>query len=256
MNNTFNIKRFGRLLIKQLTEHYKTYLMGVAVLTGVMLVGGSFFLFLTPAVLDLSAQVVLFGSIYFLAGTIFTSTVFADLSDKKKSISYLTLPASHFEKFFTGWLISMVLFSLVYLVSFYSILMILLHVKHWPGQRTEVLNVFVDPMPVVFIVYAMLHGFSIWGAIFFERLHFIKTAFCFFIGIIALSVVNTSFIEMLLGREVRTATPFGGISFIEGHKYVAVASVRQTDPLVGYVFIAIAIVFWTAAYCRLKEKQV
>jgi hypothetical protein len=71
-----------------------------------------------------------------------------------------------------------------------------------------------------------------------------------------LSVINTSFIEMLLGREVRTATPFGGISFIEGHRYVGIASVRQTDPLVACVFVTIAVVFWVAGYYRLKEKQV
>lgn len=180
MNDIFNPKRFARLFIKELTEHYKTYLMGLAVLNGVMLVGGSFFLFLTPAVLDLSAQVVLFGSIYFLAGSIFTSTVFADVSDKKKAIGYLTLPASHFEKFFVSWLISLLLFSVLFVASFYSILMILLHIKKLPGQRTEVLSLFAEPMPILFLFYAMLHSFSFWGAVFFNKLHFIKTAFVFF----------------------------------------------------------------------------
>jgi len=256
MNNIFNSKRFGRLFIKQLAEHYKTYLMGMAVLTGVMLVGGSFFIYLTPVVLDLGSQVVLFVTIYFLAGTIFTSTIFADVSDKKKAIGYLTLPASHFEKFFVGWLVSFLLFSLVYIACFYGILMILLHLKHWPGQRIEVLNVFTEPVPIMFIAYAMLHGLSIWGAVFFEKLHFIKTAFCFFIAIVALSLVNTSFIEALIGREIRTASPFSSISFYENNRYIGVASVRQTDPLLGYVLIGVAIIFWAAAYYRLKEKQV
>jgi len=256
MNEIFNPKRFARLFIKELSGHYKTYLMGMAVLNGVMLVGGSFFLFLTPAVLDLSAQVVLFGSIYFLAGSIFTSTVFADASDKKKAIGYLTLPASHFEKFFVAWLISLVLFSIVFVASFYSVLTLLLHIKKWPGQRTEVLNLFAQPMPLLFLSYAMLHGFSLWGAVFFNKLHFIKTAFIFFITIVLLSIINTSFVEALIGREIRTATPFATISFYEKHRYVWVDVVRQTDPLVIGVFIVVAIIFWAAAYYRLKEKQV
>jgi len=256
MNDIFNTKRFGLLFIKQLSEHYKTYLMGLAVLTGVMLVGGSFFVYLTPVVLDLGTQVVLFGTIYFLAGTIFTSTIFADVSDKKKAISYLTLPASHFEKFLVGWVVSFLLFSLVYIACFYGILMILLHLKQWPGQRTEVLNLFIEPASITFIAFAMLHSFSIWGAVFFEKLHFIKTAFCFFIAVVALSLANTSFIEALIGREVRTATPFSSISFFENNRYVGVDSARQTDPLLGWVLIAVAIIFWVAAYYRLKEKQV
>ena len=42
MNNTFNIGRFGRLLAKHTIEHYKSYLMSVLVLLGVMLLGGVF----------------------------------------------------------------------------------------------------------------------------------------------------------------------------------------------------------------------
>ena len=60
MNNIFNTKRFGRLFIKQLAEHYKTYLMALSVLVGVMLVGGSFFVYIIPAPLDISTQVILF----------------------------------------------------------------------------------------------------------------------------------------------------------------------------------------------------
>jgi hypothetical protein len=140
--------------------------------------------------------------------------------------------------------------------SFYSVLTLLLHIKKWPGQRTEVLNLFAQPMPLLFLSYAMLHGFSLWGAVFFNKLHFIKTAFIFFITIVLLSIINTSFVEALIGREIRTATPFATISFYEKHRYVWVDVVRQTDPLVIGVFIVVAIIFWAAAYYRLKEKQV
>ncbi|MEO6633950.1 MAG: hypothetical protein ABIN13_19555, partial [Mucilaginibacter sp.] len=80
--------------------------------------------------------------------------------------------------------------------------------------------------------------------------------FCFFIAIIALAIVNTTFIEALIGREIRTASPFSSVSFFENNRYVSVDSVGRTDPLLGFVLIAVAIIFWAAAYYRLKEKQV
>ncbi|SHL99346.1 hypothetical protein [Mucilaginibacter sp. OK098] len=256
MNNIFNAKRFSLLFIKQLTEHYKTYLMSLTVLLGVMLVGGSFLVYLISAPIDSSMQTLLFSTIYFLAGTIFTSIIFADLSDKKKAIGYLTLPASHFEKFIIGWLFSYVIFSLIYTGSFYLILMLLLSLKHWPNQHIEVFNVFAEPMTFLFIVFTLLHSIAMWGAVFFEKLHFIKTAFCFFIGIVVLTLINTWFIETLIGREVRAATPFSNIMFFENNRNITVAGIRQSDVLVVYVIVFASIILWAAAYYRLKEKQV
>src|SRR3569833_2134956 len=37
MNNFFSLRRFGLLFIKHSAEHYRTYLMAIAVLTGVAL---------------------------------------------------------------------------------------------------------------------------------------------------------------------------------------------------------------------------
>ncbi|MDB5090569.1 MAG: hypothetical protein JWR09_4563 [Mucilaginibacter sp.] len=256
MNNTFNAKRFGLLFIKQLTEHYKTYLMGLAVLIGVMLVGGGFLVYLMPEPINLGTQTVLFVCIYFLAGTIFTSTIFADVSDRKKAIAYLTLPASNFEKFIVGWVFSYVIFSLVYTGSFYLILMLLLNLKHWPNQHVEVFNVFVEPAPMLFVVFSFLHGVALWGAIFFEKLHFIKTAFCFFISIIVLTLINTSFIEALINHEIRPATPFSNIELIDNNRNVAITGMRENDTLVVCILFIVALIFWTAAYYRLKEKQV
>lgn len=256
MNNIFNAKRFSLLFIKQLTEHYKTYLMSLTVLLGVMLVGGSFLVYLIPAPIDLGMQTVLFSTIYFLAGTIFTSIIFADLSDRKKAVGYLTLPASHFEKFIIGWLFSYVIFSLIYIGCFYLILMLLLNLKHWPNQHTEVFNVFAGPMTFLFVVFTLLHSIAMWGAVFFEKLHFIKTAFCFFISLVVLTLMNTWFIETLIGREVRTATPYSNIMFFENNRNVGVAGLRQNDVLVVYIIIFIAMILWAATYYRLKEKQV
>ena len=90
MNKIFNPVRFGKLFVKHTTEHYKGYLMALGVLIGVMVLGGSFLVYMNDAPLSRAAQSVLFLGILLLAGTIYTSTIFADLGEKKKAIAYLT----------------------------------------------------------------------------------------------------------------------------------------------------------------------
>src|ERR1022692_150129 len=104
MNNTFNIRRFRRLFVKHTVEHYKSYLMSLTVLMGVMILGGSFLIYMIEAPIDKGFQSAIFAMILLLAGTIFTSTIFADLGDTKKAVASLTLPASHFEKYLVAWL--------------------------------------------------------------------------------------------------------------------------------------------------------
>src|ERR1700753_3363335 len=98
MNNIFSISRFWRLFIKHSAEHYRTYLMSISVLGGVMLLGGAFIIYMIPGPLDAGFQSVLFVSLMLISGTIFTSTIFSDAGDKRKAIPILTLPASQFEK--------------------------------------------------------------------------------------------------------------------------------------------------------------
>ena len=96
MKKTFSMNRFGRLFKKHTNEHYRNYLMSLAVLVGVMILGGSFLVYMVDVQLDKNLQTFLFFTILLLAGTIFTSSVFADLGDRRKAIVWLTLSASHF----------------------------------------------------------------------------------------------------------------------------------------------------------------
>ncbi len=106
MNKTFSIHRFTRLFKKHTKEHFRNYLMSVAVLVGVMMLGGSFLVYMADVQLDKSLQTFFFFSIMLLAGTIFTSNAFADLGERKKAITWLVLPASHFEKYMVAWVYS------------------------------------------------------------------------------------------------------------------------------------------------------
>jgi hypothetical protein len=257
MNNIFDINRFGRVFIKHTIEHYQSYLMSVLVLLGVMLLGGSFIVYMLDAPMEIGMQTALFTSILFLAGTIFTSTVFADLGDRKKAIVWLTLPASHFEKFLVLWLYSFFFLIVIYTSCFYFVLLFLTSIKHFPNSHPEIFDSFYRGGGLqVFLLYAFLHSIAFYGAICFEKLHFIKTAFIFFIGIALLIIVNHLIQYGMFGKGTMMDVPFGGARFIENNQEreinIMVGRQQHMLTLIG----VLAGIFWVAAYYRLKEKQV
>jgi hypothetical protein len=257
MNKTFNAKRFGRLFIKHSTEHYKSYGMSLFALVGVMLLGGSFLVYMTGARMDINNQWVLFTMILLLAGTIFTSTIFADLGDKKKAIPWLMLPASHFEKFLVAWIYSFVVFIITYTLSFYLVALFVLSIKPLDGSPPEMFNISSNHALQIYMVYAFLHGVAICGAIYFEKLHFIKTAFIFFISLGILILMNKMLLGTMLGRNVEAASPFSNLRFAEnGQVHDIMLSSNQQGINSNYLVMVLAVIFWVAAYFRLKEKQV
>jgi hypothetical protein len=256
MNKTFSINRFGRLFKKHSKEHYRNYLMSVTVLVGVMLLGGSFLVYMTDIQLDKNIQSFFFLSIMLLAGTIFTSTVFADLGERKKAIAWLVLPASHFEKYLVAWIYSFLLFIIVYTLIFYVALFTALNIQHAHTQRLAILNIFEKQILQMFLVYAFLHAIAFFGAVYFEKLHFIKTAFTFFIIIAGLIIINKGLLTALLGRTVDASPPFGNLRFGDTGQTVDIKIGSQDAPYLLYLLIILTFILWVAAYFRLKEKQV
>jgi len=256
MNNIFNLTRFCRLFVKHTVEHYKSYLMSLAVLIGVMILGGSFLVYMIEAPIDRGFQTAIFSMILFLAGTIFTSTVFAGYGDKKKAISLLTLPASHFEKYLVAWLYSFLIFSIVYSVCFYLVVLLAINVKHFPGHPSEIINILRWPVCGMFVLYAFLHSVAFLGAIFFEKLHFIKTAFLFFISLMLLIIANKILLGTLIGEKMDTPVPFGYVRLRLNGQAAEIGLTSFQDNWLILIISVLALIFWVAAYYRLKEKQV
>lgn len=257
MNKIFNPVRFGKLFIKHTTEHYKGYLMALGVLIGVMVLGGSFLVYMVGAPLDPTTQSILFMMILLLAGTIFTSTIFADLGAKNKSIAYLTLPATHFEKYLVAWLYSFLVFLVIYTISFYLVALFLLNVKPVPGQTGGVIDLLQKQHLQMALIYAFLHAIAFWGAIYFNKLHFIKTAFVFFIFMGLLILFNKIVLSAMIGRNVDAAPPFGNLRFPDDGRQVDITLPdARYNPMLTFIVVGLTLIIWVAAYYRLKEKQV
>src|ERR1700743_2754531 len=99
MNNTFDLNRFLLLFKKHTLEHAKIYLLSFIVLMGLVFLVLGFDSYTNGGLLDKKAQQISFIFIMLIGGSIFTSMSFIELGDKKKAIPFLTLPASHFEKY-------------------------------------------------------------------------------------------------------------------------------------------------------------
>lgn len=255
MNNYFSLKRFCRLFMKHTTEHYRTYLMSAAVLAGVFLLGGSFIFYMIPGPVDAGFQMAIFGVLILIAGPLFTSTIFTDLGDKRRAIPILTLPASPLEKFMVSWIYSYVIFLLVYTSVFYLVLVILMNLKPWPGHQSEILSLFQDKFVLVIMLFSFLNAVTLYGAIRFEKLHFIKTGFSFFIFYALLILVNSVFVRFIVGRPIKPVMPFAFLNFQDGVNFYSVGLNAQQSAWVFIVVPVVSLLFWMAAYFRFKEKQ-
>jgi len=256
MNNIFSMDRFIRLFYKHTKEHYRNYLMSLAVLVSVMILGGSFLVYMAEIQLDGNIQIFLFFTIMMLAGTVFTSSVFSDLGEKKKAMAWLVLPASHFEKWLVVWIYSFLLFIIVYTLVFYLAIFTAIQIQRDHRHPQIIIQVFDRRIFQLYLVYAFLHAIAFFGAIYFEKLHFIKTAFSFFIILAALILINKGLLSFLFGRTVEAAPPFGNLRFQEAGQTVDIKIESQDSPWLLYLLILLALLFWAASYFRLREKQV
>jgi hypothetical protein len=262
MSNFFSPARFGRLFIKHSQEHYTRYLMSIVVLVGVMVMGGSFLIYMINTSLDPMFQMLLYAWLLLLAGTIFTSTIFAEYGSGKKVITWLSLPASHFEKYLVAWLYSFVILFIVVTGSFYLVMLFLINVKHFPLQRPELFNIFQKPgalqyslLYVALAIYSLLHSIAFFGAICFKKLHFIKTAFMFFIAVAVLMFGNKLLMDMLLHRDTFSTLPLTNVGFMENGHIMVINLINNREGYAFAMYLVIAVLFWIAAYYRLKEKQ-
>jgi hypothetical protein len=263
MSQIFSFKRFGMLFKKHTVENYRSYAMALFVLVGIMTAVIGIANYKTRVPMDIKMQMAYFIGFFLAAGALFTSSIFNNLSDKRRTIASLTLPASSFEKFLVGWIYSFILFQIVFIAVYYTIISTIVALGHWPAGTAPILDVFSTEYRIYtsYIGYAFLHGILIYGAIYFKKMHFIKTAFSFFILLMVLWLINDWVVELMTGQAISHNPPFAGMSF--SYNTAAKSSDYANIDLTPYpfnwvlaLFGALGVLFWFAAYYRLKEKKV
>jgi hypothetical protein len=241
------------LFKKHTIENYRGYLMSLVVLLGLLAISIGSVVYKTKMPISLEGQTINYVIFLLIAGVIFTSNIFINLGDKKK-----TMPASSFEKFLVGWLYSYVIFIVLFTAIFYGLVAGISAMGSWPASMVHYINIFDSGQRIywAFIGYTMLHAIMLYGAIYFKKMHFIKTACAFFVIGLVIWLLNDQVLQLMIHHDISGNPPFSGLSFSDGHDFNNVDLKESGRQWTIIVFMGIAVILWFASYFRLKEKQV
>jgi hypothetical protein len=139
----------------------------------------------------------------FLGGFIITSTAFSELHKPEKSSHYITLPASGFEKVFTSWLSTSVIFVLVAVSFFYAAWYVTSVLAFFLTNTPMATINFIDAelWKIIGIYFAVQPVFFL-GAIYFKGYNFLKTLLALFVISFAHSIFQTLFSLIVFGEMV------------------------------------------------------
>ncbi len=255
MSQLFSFSRFGRLFGRHTAEFLPSYGMAVVVLMGGIGLVLGFVVYMNE--LNPVIQGLLFSLGLLAAGALFTSGIFAQYGAPKQATVALTLPASQLEKYLVGWVYSFLIFSVVYTACFYLVDWALVGLDDWHGRPKELFSLFGAPQKVyeAFFYYAALHAGALWGAIYFERNHFIKTAFGALLLAAVLVAANYQVVKAFVGESLQMASPFSGITLADATGFHRVSLPDAQARWLLVLPLVLAALLWRATYLRLTEKQ-
>ena len=263
MNNTFSLHRFGLLLKKTLLER-PMQLLGLSALSLTIV----FFSYVLVKSLvgfeeaqDTAYILGLIGGGCFLA-----SFVFGYFSSNAMGSSFLTLPASHFEKWLCAVLITGVLYVLIFLLFFRFIDTIFVGIYHrsldpqgpFYKQLYEQVQLFpydgfvANKASTMFVNFA---GAMLVGCLYFNKVSFIKVAL-----LIAAVWFGTYLVNLIIAKamisDVQNAMPYF-LVWIKVH--TAEGRIELPEKMMQVVKILIQFIIpsilWLLAFVRLKEKE-
>ncbi len=263
MNDTFDIKRFGWLFKKTLLER-PAQLMGLTLLS----ISLSLIIYavvrLTSNFEDaqnFSFMVGLLGGGCFLA-----SFVFGQFGSNASGSSFLTLPASIFEKWLCGVVITGILYLFLFLLFFRLMDMAFIAVYHngldpkapfYQEQYNAVLLLAYDEMIArsSFMMFFNFAGIMLVGSLYFNKAAFIKVA------LITCGIcLGAFFLNLLIAKtffsNMQTAFPYYLVWLMEGKERGRLELPENSLKIVGIFFrYIIPVMLWLLALMRLREKE-
>ena len=256
MNNSFSFSRLWLLIKKQWSDNARLYTLSALALIGLLTIIFIFWALVNGRYYDEQDTFVIFFVLLFGAGLIFASSTFSVLSDKARGTYWLGIPATHLEKLLCGIFYSIVVFLVVYLLSFFAIQQItFMFIRLNPGNVIRQVQDFKEPTQALCYVFVALQSLFILGSVYFKRYAFVKTLLAGLFIIFLYMLAGTFFIKNLLPNNIGM---HGLTSFsVNGENEMKVYRLspwieEALSVLLKYLW---APVFWIATYFRLKEKE-
>lgn len=258
MGNVFSLGRFTQLFVNHTVANYRMYLMSLGVLMGVIFLVMVYAASGNDFLISVNAQQAYFSIFLFLGVSIFTTGIFSILGDKRKAIAYLLLPASNLEKLLVAWLYSFLIFHILYIAGFYFVDFIILSMSKKGANETTMMTLGGPGFSyqTMLFAFAWVHSMSFFGAVFFKRLHFIKTALIVFVCALIFTSLNKVLVNLLIGADVTSIEPFGGLMIREGKESYYLEELEMVKVVAPYLTGGVSLLLWIGAYFKLKETEV
>lgn len=270
MNEVFDINRFGQLLRYDFSVNRWEYIL----LLPVSILALWFVMFMSYGNISASNfRAVNYLPIYFIGylimGIFLNSKSFGGLKNRLSATSYLTLPASSFEKYFLHWFLRIALFTLLYPFVFYVgtnsfIPIFKAGVKLYNDYKGTIASapeitsfefalVSMDTGRFIFLSFAIYFGmiFTLTlvqlGSIAFGKWNLLKT-FLVLAGVLTLIYLFVNFIVSFKGGFEELRPNFFLDGFPDHITFLEIG-------LMTLMVISL-LVCWTATFLKLKEREV
>ncbi|HEX4850944.1 MAG TPA: hypothetical protein VFV08_09070 [Puia sp.] len=263
MNNVFNGRRFGWLLKKTILERPSQIGGLIGLMLAAILI--TYFIFKTQFSFS-GAQNIAF--IWGLAGggCFLASYIFNYFSTNSNGSSYLTLPASYFEKWLCGVLIAGVFYPILFLLFFRAMdagFVALYHNSLDPTsplykQQYAAVYLFSFTGRIashVYPIFFLFSGTAVFGSLYFNKAAFIKTALLFCAICLGLFALNWLLATIFFG-EIDSAFPYREVQIKMANSVGSVELPEIAFSVITY-FLSyfIPLLMWILALIRLSEKE-
>jgi hypothetical protein len=261
MNNFFDNHRFSLLLKRQWNENYFIFLMGIVIFISITTILYTLNIDKnTDYLLNKDIQVAMFLIGFFSGGTLFANYLFKDFGNTTQSISFLMLPASHFEKLMSGIFYALIVFPLTYFVVFGLVDSVIVAYANSMSVKVNnqilYITIFNDNHEYSsgIFIWICVQVFSIVGAIYFGRMSYIKTAFT---GFILLAIIGLWQYLLYKGLVEQDKDINYSVDFNEDNRKNLSAAFNFILMASHFAFnFVLAPFLAVVAYFKLKEKEV
>ncbi|MFB2118963.1 hypothetical protein [Parapedobacter sp. 2B3] len=267
MKQAFNWSRFMRLAGGHFRKDAKGYLISCLVFAGISVglfvlvasssndesvsIGNQFFVYL----------VVIYGALF-----IFTAGVFQAYQRPREGMFQLLLPASRFEKFLWGWLVSFAGYAVVANAVFFVVRYLLMQYYSARGYAIAGLSNYAqlledqkDTIPVMLVlvlVYLFLHAFALYGSLAFRKMAVLKTALALLLVVVSYLMVNRMLYAALFQSEIQQAPllPFMPL-FLKDGGITYQVDIPNWHYWLVTLSIVVTVLLWVVSYHKLREKE-
>lgn len=251
----FNPSRAWQLLQNDLRTHTRQFLMAVFAILAVLAFFG--IISIDESGTDTELHYWLYPISLVIFGCVLTGYAFKEMWQPQERQFYLSLPASHLEKFSVRWFITVIgfpiMYTLIYLAfskfyDWYALKMGHEMLPYSPFQRRQV---------IFFSIYGLVQSLFLLGAIWFRKYNQVKTLALLFVAALANILLFLIFFRIIFAD----AFPDGGLLTEPSIELRANAWLKYfwKDVVVdwgqAFVFWVVPPLLWLVTYLKLTEKE-